>query len=204
MRRRPTRGCWRAATGLIISCDMRRPKSKRMRLPSGHGWRAKPNHKILVLGRGAVRLEYPETWIVEVDDDCAKVYDRQPPDDECVIGVSYHLWPPVSAEGLGVGRLVRSALETDERSFVALDPIVEETRIDTALAWGQGRFVDSRSSREACARLCIARKAGIQALLTFDFWLSDLERCATQWRDFLASLQLGQWIADPARGPLLS
>lgn len=175
-----------------------------MRLSSGHGWRAKPNHKMLVLGRGAVRLEYPETWIVEVEDDCIKVYDRQPPDDECVLGISYHLWRPVSGEGLGVGRLVRSTLESDARLFVALAPIIEETRLDISLAWGQGRFVDSRFDREACARLCIARRAGIQALLTFDFWLSDVERCDAQWRDFLASLQLGQWITDPTRGPLLS
>ena len=192
-----------AVTGLIISCDMQRPKSKKM-LAAGHGWQAKPNHKVLLLGRGAVRLEYPGTWIVEADDDSVKVYDRDPPDDECVLGVSYHLWPPVSGEGLGVGRLVRSALESDERSFVALDPISEETRIDLSLAWGAGRFVDSRFSREACARLCIARKGEIQALLTFDFWWSDLGRSDARWRDFLASLQLGQWVADPAHGPLLS
>jgi len=69
---------------------------------------------------------------------------------------------------------------------------------------GQGRFVDSQVGREACARPCIARKAEIQALITFDFWLSDLDQCDARWRGFLASLQLGQWIADPKRGPSLS
>jgi len=183
---------------------MRRPKLKRIRLASGHGWRARPSHKILVLGRGAVRLEYPETWIVEVDDDCVKVYDRTPPDDECVLGVSYHPWPAVSGKERCLEPLVRAALASDERSFSALDPIVEETRLDVALAWGQGRFVDSRVGREACARLCIARKAEIQVLLTFDFWLSDLALCDARWHGFLSSLQLGQWIADPKRGPSLS
>jgi len=183
---------------------MRHPKSRGLPVAPGHGWRAAPNHKILVLDRGAVRLEYPETWIVEADDGCVKVYDRKPPHDECVLGVSSHLWPPVLGEGVEVGRLVHTALASDERSFIALDPIIEETRIGTALAWGQGRFVDARVNREACARLCIARQAEIQALLTFDFWLSDLGRCDPLWRDFLAGLQVGRWVADPARGPSLS
>jgi hypothetical protein len=64
--------------------------------------------------------------------------------------------------------------------------------------------VDARAGREACARLCIARKAGVQALLTFDFWLSDLEQCDVRWHGFLSSLQFGQWVADPTRGPVFS
>jgi hypothetical protein len=183
---------------------MRDPKSKRLGLAPGHGWRATPSHRILVLGRGAVRLEYPEAWVIEVEEDCVKVYDRKSPDDECILGVSYHRWPAISGSAPGVGRLVRAALAGDERSFIALDPIVEETRIDIALAWGQGRFVDSRVAREACARLCIARKAEIQALVTFDFWLSDLEQSDAWWHGFLSSLQLAQWVADPTRGPSLS
>jgi len=183
---------------------MRHPKSEGLPLAPSHGWRATPSHKILVLSRGAVRLEYPETWIVEVDEDCVKVYDRKPPDDECALGVSYHRWPAVSGKAPSVGRLVRTALANDERSFIALDPIIEETRIDIALAWAQGRFVDSRVGREACVRLCIARKAEIQALVTLDFWLSDLERCDARWHGFLSSLQLAQRVADPTRGPSLS
>jgi len=183
---------------------MRDSRKKETRLAPGHGWRAQPKHKILVLGRGAVRLEYPETWVVEINDDCVKVYDKAPPDDDCVLAVSYHHWPAVSGQNVSVASLVRTALENDERSLTVLDPIVEETRKDVALAWTQGRFIDSRMNREACARLCIARKSDIQALLTFDFWLSDLKSCDARWNAFLATLQLGQWVADPQRGPSLS
>lgn len=56
--------------------------------------------------------------------------------------------------------------------------------------------------REACPRLCLARKFEIQALRTFDFWASDFARC--EWTSFLATLELAQWIDDPARGPLLT
>ena len=179
-------------------------KPKKLRLSTGHGWRAQANHKILVLDRGAVRLEYPETWVVELTDDCVKIHDRPLPDDDCVVGVSYHRWPAVVGNKLTVGTLVREALADDERSFVEVDPIQEGTRIDIALAWGQGRFIDARVNREACARLCIARKAENQALITFDFWRSDVARCDAHWSAILASLQLGQWETDPRHGPSLS
>ena len=181
---------------------MSRAKPKRLRLAARHGWRAQADHKILVIGRGAVRLEYPETWVVELAEDCVRLHDRAPPDDDCVLGVSYHRWPPV-ADALTVTALVRGAMAGDERSFLALDPIIEETRIDISLAWGQGRFVDPQTDREACGRLCIARRGEIQALITFDFWLSDLAVRDAQWNAFLASLQLEQWVADPTRGPSL-
>jgi hypothetical protein len=174
-----------------------------MRLKPGHGWRAQPNHKILVLARGAVQLEYPETWFVEPTDDSLRIYDKEPPDDDCVLAVSYHRWPP-EGQGLSVASLVRSSLEGDELPFTAMAPIVEESRMDLALAWGEGRFIDVREKREACARLCLARQGEIQALLTFDFWLAEMERCDPIWRSVLATLQLGQWITDPRRGPSIS
>ena len=157
-----------------------------------------------MLGRGAVRVEVPETWVVEVADDCVKACDKEPPYDDCVLAVSYHHWPAVAGQQLRVASLVRSSLESDERSFLEITPVTEETHIDTALAWAQGRFLDPRLNREAYARLCIARRQEIQALLTFDFWLSDLAWCQPQWTAFLASLQLGQQVADPLRGPTLS
>jgi hypothetical protein len=175
-------------------------KPENLRLSADHGWRSQPNHKILILDSGAVRLEYPETWIVEGADDCVKIHDRCPPDDECVLGVSYHRWP-VAGEALAVTGLVRDALDNDERSFSRRDSVVAEVRADMSLAWGQGRFIDARVDREACARLALARKDEIQALLTFDFWLSDLARCHALWTAFLASLRLAEWVADPRQGP---
>lgn len=187
----------------LAGIDMGRMKPKKLRLTPDHGWRARANHKILVLGRGALRLEYPKTWIVEATDDRVKIHDKPPPDDDCVAGVSYHHWPAIGRD-LTVAKLVRETLETDERSFLEIDPIVEETRIDIAIAWGQGRFTDARVNREACSRLCIARRAEIQALISFDFWLDDLTSCHAHWNAILASLQLGQWVTDPQRGPSLS
>lgn len=180
----------------------RKPHSKN-RLAPNHGWRAQPGHKIVVLGRGAVRVEVPDAWVVEVAEDCVKAFDKKPPDDDCVLAVSYHLWPR-AGQSLSPASLVQSALESDERALREITPAIEDTRIDTTLAWAQGTFVDARIDREAYARLCIARREEIQALVTFDFWVSDLAWCHPQWTAILASLQLGQWVADPLRGPTLS
>lgn len=179
-------------------------KTDVIELADHHGWKAKPGHQIVVLDRGAVRLDYPAGWVVRADDDSLKIYDKEPPDDDCVLAVSYHRWPRLPPPGLPVADLVRSSFESDPRSFVALDPIVAETRIDLELAWGQGRFLDEATRREAYGRLCLARREGIQALLTYDFWVSDLERCDAIWQDVLGSLEVAQWIEDPAVGPLVS
>ena len=60
--------------------------------------------------------------------------------------------------------------------------------------------MNRRVNREAVTRLGIARKDELQVLITFDFWHSDLAACDGHRRDLLASMQLCQWVADPARG----
>jgi len=171
-----------------------------------HGWSARPGHRILVLDRGAVRLEYPETWVVRASGDCIRVYDRTPPDDDCVLGVSYlRLLRDVDWSSLPLSQLLAAALGSDPRRFHRQDPVLDESRIDTDLAWRQCSFRDaSQQEREALARICIARCPPVQALLTFDFWLSDLERCDEVWNGVLASLRLGEWVEDPRAGPRLA
>lgn len=180
-----------------------RRQSTTARLAPGHGWRARPNHNLLVLDAGAVRLEFPDTWTIEYAEDCIRVHDKPPPDDDCVLAVSYHPWPSIG-NGLSPGSLVRSALEIDSRSVTVDGPVVEEAKIDIRLAWAQGRFTDPRTHREACTRVCLARKSEVQVLLTFDFWASDLARGDGYWTGFLSTLELAQKIDDPLRGPLLS
>ncbi len=179
--------------------------SKPSQLEVWHGWRSRPDWKILVLDRGAVHLEYPGTWVVEADDDSIKLRDRMPPDDECTLGVSYHHWPALPGQhpALAVEALVDTAMTGDGR-FTSRDPIFAETRIDLELAWGQGGFLDPTARREALARLCIARRGEIQALVSFDFWADDVARCDPFWHDILATIQLAEWVEDPAKGPLVA
>ena len=62
----------------------------------------------------------------------------------------------------------------------------------------------TRQEREALARISIARCPPVQAVLTFDFWLSDLARCDEAWNGILASLRLAEWVHDPRAVPRLA
>ncbi len=180
--------------------------TQKMDLLKEHGWSARPGHRILVLDRGAVRFEYPDTWVVRPAEDSIRVYDKAPPEDDCVLGVS-HLRLPRSVDwsSLPLSQLLAAALEPDPRRFHRQDRVLEESRIDTELAWRQCAFRDAAAQeREALARICVARCPPVQALLTFDFWLSDLARCDEVWNGVLASLRLAEWVEDPRAGPRLA
>src|SRR6266496_1579784 len=78
-----------------------------LELNKSHGWRARPGQKIFVADRGALRIEFPEDWVVIPDDDSIKFYDKQPPDDDCCLAVSYMRLPPVDLSGLPVSEMLR-------------------------------------------------------------------------------------------------
>jgi hypothetical protein len=72
------------------------------------------------------------------------------------------------------------------------------------LAWLEVEFVDEGQNRRARSRICMARSAGvhrvvIQALITMDFWVDQVERFAPVWDEVLRSLTLGDFVDDPTR-----
>jgi hypothetical protein len=172
------------------------------KLPVNHGWRAKPGNNVFVADRGAVRLDFPEGWVVEPGEGSIKFHDKKPPDDDCVLEVSYLRLPPIDWSGLPLAKMLAQVLERDDRGTLSTSEIVQVRRTDLELAWAETRFTDPNENREAVSRTCLARGQGIQALLTFAFWPEDLARCAAVWDEALRSLQLGMWMKDP-RGPTL-
>ena len=61
-------------------------------LKEGHVWKSRPGYRIFVAGRGAVRLDVPDDWVLRPDEDSFKFHDAEPPDDDCVMIVSYNRW----------------------------------------------------------------------------------------------------------------
>lgn len=167
----------------------------------GHGWVAMPGHKIFVADAGAVRFDYPQSWVVIPQEDSIKLHDQKPPNDNCRLAVSYMRLPPIDWSGLRLADLVEGALKGDERPVHTQGPIREGRRGDVEWAWREVGFIDSTEKREARSRLCIARRLNIQALLTFDFWADDLAVFSGVWDNVLQSLRLAEYIADPRRGP---
>jgi hypothetical protein len=168
------------------------------------GWQARPGCKVFVADRGAVRFDYPQDWVVRPDSDSVKLYDKEPPDDDSLMAVSYVRLPPANWSGLPVAGLVEAGMQGDERPIDTWGPIREARRGDLDLAWREVSFRDAVQNREARSRMCIARRSTLQCLLTFDFWATDLARCEQAWETVLETLQLGDFIPDLTRGPGVS
>ena len=139
-----------------------------------------------------------------MDNDSVKLYDREPPDEDSRLEVSYIRLPPVDWSGLPVAALVETGMRGDERAIDTWGPMQEARRGDLELAWREVCFLDVAAKREARSRMCIARRSTLQCLITFDFWAADLERCGAVWLTVLETLELGEFIADATRGPVVS
>jgi hypothetical protein len=175
-------------------------KKNRLRLKADHQWKARPDHKIFVADRGAVRFDIPETWVVVPESDCVRLYDKQPPDDDCTLGVSYLRLPPMDWSELPLKKLLEEAVKETEREVIWTGEIVELRRADLEIVWREMHFIDAQERREAISRVCLGRRKLIQSLITFDFWLTDLDWCNPVWEEVLASLTLAEYVSDPTTG----
>jgi len=189
-------------------------EKRTLKLPANHGWRCKDGYKVFVADRGALRLDCPEDWIIIADKQSVKFHDKQPPDDNCVLEVSYIPLPRIDWSGLSLARLLLEVNKADIPN-VTEDQIVRVTRADLELVWLEHRFLDPGEKRDAISRMCMARtvnthvaaprpgkrpvaaRPDIQALLTLAFWPEDREWVDPVWQEVLRSLQLGVMMQSP-------
>jgi len=173
-------------------------------LRDDHTWRAKAGCKIFVADRGALRLDYPETWVVIPSENSINFHDRQPPDDDIHMEVSIMRLPPIDWAGLPLRDLIPSAVHGDERDIQWRGEIQEQRHGEVEIAWLESMFIDrQQGEREARTRLCLARGANIQPIITMEYWPEDRERAVKAWDDALDSLELGMYIEDPTKGHTL-
>lgn len=175
-------------------------KKQKLKLQDNHGWDAPPGYRIFVADRGAVRFNFPQEWTIKPDSDSVKLYDKEPPADDCVLAVSYLTLPPIDWTGLPLSQLVQVVLDEDSRDVLRKGQITSLARQKLELAWAEVYFVDPNEHRGAFSRICIGREKNIQSLITFDFWADDAPRLHPVWDEVLRSLELGRFIKDPTRG----
>src|SRR5712692_4689848 len=186
---------------------MAKMRKKVLKLPKSHHWRCKPGHKIFVLDRGAVRFDYPESWVMLPGETSFKFHNKKPPDDDCRLEVSFlYLRPDVDWSGLSLISLLTQALEPDGPP-VPEDQVTTVVRDDLELVWAEQRAIDPGEQREAVHRLCLSRtrnthvttadgkivvvRPNVQALITLDFWPEHTDWVHPVWEEVLRSLQLG-------------
>lgn len=179
-------------------------QQKSLKLKPNHTWKAKPGYRIFVADRGAVRLDFPESWVVKPADDCIRFHDAEPPNDTCVLGVSYLRLPPdVDWSALPLAELLKQVSKGGKRKLRNSGQIHHHPRRDLEVAWIEATFIDPKEEREAVACIALARGFNLQSLLTFDYWVEDRARLHPIWKEVLGSLQLGLTIQDPTRGEVL-
>ncbi len=186
---------------------MARWQQGRFKMKPDHRWKAKPGHQIFIAQRGAIRLDIPRTWVVIPEKTSYKMCDRQPPDDECTLEVSYMVLPDADLTGLTVSMMLRDVTDNQhQKTETWRGEIVEEKRGEMEMAQLATRWIDPSQNREACSHIALARRRGIQALLTYDYWLDDAKQFGPVWITIMETLRVAEWVTPdgrPAPAPAL-
>lgn len=175
-------------------------KKQTLKLKGNHLWRAKPGYQICVMGRGAVRFDVPQGWVLEPDEVSFKFYDRPDPDDDIRLEASYNLIPPADWSKLPLAQLLDGVVADDHRGLVANGTTKSIERDNLRLAWAETSFQDPVENREAYSRIAIGIGTRVQCLITMEFWPEDAKRAIPAWNEALRTLVLEQYVGDPTRG----
>jgi len=153
------------------------------------------------MNRGAVRFDFPNSWIVGVDSRYVRIVDRKPPEDRCGLIVSCR---QVSLRMMDapMHELLRDVTAEDEEdpSASVCGPIIRLFRPPLEAAWRQMRLIERFKGRDVCTRICMARGGRALATIIFDFWPEDELNLHEVWSNLLETLAVGDFIEDPASG----
>jgi hypothetical protein len=170
-----------------------------LQLQSGHAWKAAPGCRILLIDSGAVRFDYPCDWVVRSTPKYVFVIDRYPPDDHCLLAVSWRRIP-IRALALSAAGLLDRLAPLETRPLDERGETVRVLRPPLDLAWTETRFVEPLYGDEVCTRMCVARADCTQAVLLLDYRPGCESAVDAVWKTLLDSLVVGEYIEDPATG----
>jgi hypothetical protein len=171
-----------------------------LKMAQNHTWEASPGFKILVLDRGAARIDIPEDWVIAPGENCLEVRDRPQPDDRCLIQLT--VFPQIEGVDFSAMPLVplfENVTNTDSTDTLLRGPVFQDKRKDLEFVWRETRYIDPEEKREACTRNCFARRVGIHLLISFSNWPEDVDEFTFAWDEILRSLRIGEY-RDPKTG----
>ncbi|HEV2860566.1 MAG TPA: hypothetical protein VGX48_06150 [Pyrinomonadaceae bacterium] len=175
-------------------------KKQTLKLKKNHGWKARPGYRIFVADRAAVRFDIPQGWVIKPDSQSVKLYDGEPPDDNCRLEVSHNRLPPIDWDGFDLPQLLRDVTAGDSREVTSRSDVVVVNRPGLRLVWAELSHRDPVEDREAYSRVLIGIGGNVQCLITMDYWPEDAARARPVWDDVVGTLQLGVYIPDPTTG----
>ena len=174
------------------------------KLPERHRWKAKEGNQIFVANKGDVRFEFPGGWVFDRTSGGAgksvRFYDGHPPDDNIRLEVSVIHVPDPRAFSAPLADVLNGSIgdigENCRRSEAFAMKLPEH---DLALL--DLEYIDPVEKRPAHSLYCLARGAGIHALISIDYWPEDSAVALAAWEDVLGTLKLGEYLEHPFFGP---
>src|SRR5579859_161539 len=161
-----------------------------LKLAKNHTWKAPKGYKTVVLDRGAVSFNIPDTWLLD-NLEPVELYDKKPPDDNGRISVSFWWLPKgIDWSGLPIAGMLLDSVKNLDHPITSQTDIIKVPREDLELVWLEERYVEE--SRDAATLIAVARGWNVQVLITFDMWVDDRKKFAPVWEEALRSLQLGR------------
>ncbi len=173
-----------------------------LELDDNHGWECAEGYQVFVAGRGAVRFEIPQGWLVEPKEKSFKFSNAPEPNDDCAVEVSFNLLPPeFDLKKIPLVGLVKKLAREDSRDVLEVGEVTKLKRQTASIVWTELRFMDHQEEdREAYSRICVGLGSGVQCLVTCEFWVDQAEQFAPVWDHVLETLVLGLFINDPRTG----
>lgn len=171
-----------------------------LKLRDGHTWKCKPGFKIFVLDQGVLRFDVPEDWFLELGKTSVRLFDRQPPDDNCRLEVSRLPHRQIDWTRLPLDNLLRRAGNGMSGEEIPNHAMHHQSRPGMELAWAENIFNDPAENKPARSRLAIVRGTNAHALVTLDFWEADAGRVLPVWDEVMDSIDMGLKVQDPTQG----
>lgn len=171
-----------------------------LELKANHRWQSKPGYKVFVAARGAVRFDVPGDWIFEPAEKSFKFTDREAPNDDCCLEVSFSHLPDGDWDLFPLKATLRRIVADDTRNAIATSDVFTVKRQTARIVWAEIKFIDSEENREAFSRICIGLGSNVHCLITFDYWADQADRLTPVWDNVLETLTLGLYIRDPLTG----
>jgi hypothetical protein len=168
-------------------------------LASSHVWKAAPGCRILVVDNGGLRCDIPREWIVYSPRRHVFAIDRFPPDNRCMAAISCRR---VSSEvmAMPLGLILEEWVQGEDRQVLERSQSVRFRRWPLEAAWLQLRLADPDAAGGKSTRVCVARADRTLAFIVLDFESDDESSICEIWRTMMATLAVGDYIADPRTG----
>ena len=127
------------------------------------------------------------------------VIDGYPPNDRCLLAVSWRR-VPIRALGISTAALLDRLAPLETRPAGHRGETLHVFRPPLEAAWTETRFVEPIYGAEVSTRMCVARADCTQAVFLLDYRPGTEMTVEATWKTLLDTLVIGEYIEDLRTG----